>query len=224
MKWFIATNDFSHRFEQYAQMIKVAVYSAQKNTSLEPFLIYDGKENDLTQWLRKNQVEIIGHRTPHYNKFKTLSQGHFNVGTGAFLRVEIPNILDRLGIRDQYILYTDCDVMFAQDVVDDLENTSCEYFSVAPDQDPDNPDWINTGVMYMNVVNLLKKHDDFNRFIDSELSNLVKQSYDQGAYRRFFKGMWNHLDITMNWKAYWQPNPEAKIIHFHGPKPVNSQI
>ena len=30
---------------------------------------------------------------------------------------------------------------------------------------------------------------------------------------------WDRLRPELNWKPYWGENADAKIIHFHGPKP-----
>jgi hypothetical protein len=30
---------------------------------------------------------------------------------------------------------------------------------------------------------------------------------------------WSRLPLEMNWKPYWGWNPDASIVHFHGPKP-----
>lgn len=225
MKWFFGVNDFSNYFENYSQLIKVAVYTANKNTTLEPFCIYDGQENELTKWLRKNNVNIIFHRSPHYQQLKQSFPHAFPTASGAFLRVEIPKIVEMQGFKDEYVLYTDCDVMFLHDVVDYLQNLTCKYFAIAPQENP--KDWVNqvnTGVMYMNTKNLLDVHEDFNKFIDQNLGQLLKKSYDQGAYKRYFRGKWDRLDLTMNWKPYWEINQEIKILHFHGPKPIPSQL
>lgn len=219
MKWFFAINDSAKRFELYSQMIKVAVYTANHNTSLEAFCIYDGEENELTSWLRKNHVKIIFHRTPHYQKLQNIGGSHFTIGTGAFLRVEIPQIVAMNGIKDEYVLYTDADVMFIKDVTEDFKDINCEYFAVAPEKDYDSRNTMNTGVMYMNTKNLLECHQEFNQFIRKNLRKFCKVAFDQGGYSRFFRGKWDWLDATLNWKAYWHRNEQAKIIHFHGPKP-----
>ncbi|NES01910.1 MAG: hypothetical protein F6K22_03145 [Okeania sp. SIO2F4] len=225
MKWFFAINDFSNSLETYFQLIKVAVYTAKNNTSLEPFCIYDGTENELTKWLRRNNVNIIFQRTPHYEKLKNTLPRWFSTAAGAFLRVEIPKIIEKNCFGDEYVLYTDCDVMFLDNVEDYLRNLTCKYFAIGPQDNPNDwKEWVNTGVMYMNVINLLKVHEEFNIYIDKNLSKLVTQSYDQGAYKQFFRGQWDRLDLTMNWKSYWKPNPETKILHFHGPKPVETQL
>ena len=62
MEWYFALTEDSTAFRQYAEMIMVAVHTARKVTSLEPHCIYDGNENDFTNWLRKHEVRIIRHR------------------------------------------------------------------------------------------------------------------------------------------------------------------
>ena len=42
--------------------------------------------------------------------------------------------------------------------------------------------------------------------------------YDQLALNDFYAGCWDHLPLEWNWKPYWGHNPDAKIVHFHGPK------
>ena len=219
MKWFFALNDYSTAFELYSQMVKVAVFSARQNTSLEPYCIYDGKENDFTAWLRRQGVQILFHRTPHYEKLKTLDPLRFAAGGGAFLRVEVPKLIEQHNWSDEFVLYTDVDVLFLQDVVPELNQIACEYFAVAPESDPKNWEIINSGVMLMNVKTLLNVHDAFNQYIDVNIPELVYISFDQEAYIRFFAGKWQSLRLELNWKSYWDENPEAKVIHFHGPKP-----
>jgi|GEM_PF-981914 methyltransferase, FkbM family len=223
MKWFFAINEASPGFEIYSQMIKVAVYTAQQNTSLEPYCIYDGEENELTDWLQKNGVKIIYHRTPHYEKLQTQYPWCSTVAFGAFLRIEIPKIVEIYEIPDEYVFYTDCDVMFFGDVVDYLQGITCEYFAAAPEHEPNNWEYLNSGVLYMNVKNLQKIQKEFDDFIDGNLEQILQLAYDQGAYNLFFKDKWDRLDIQLNWKSYWDFSPEAKIIHFHGPKPTQAE-
>ncbi|MEZ2238927.1 FkbM family methyltransferase [Microcoleus sp.] len=223
MKWFFAINEASPGFEIYSQMIKVAVYTAQQNTSLEPYCIYDGEENELTDWLQKNGVKIIYHRIPHYEKLQTQYPCYSTVAFGAFLRIEIPKIVEIYEMQDEYVLYTDCDVMFFHDVVDYLQGVTCEYLAATPEHDPNNWEYFNSGVLYMNVKNLQKTQKEFDDFIDKNLDQILQLAYDQGAYNLFFKDKWDRLDIQLNWKSYWNFTPEAKIIHFHGPKPTQAE-
>lgn len=58
-------------------------------------------------------------------------------------------------MEDEYILYTDCDVMFMDQVTKDLEKLSCRYFAVAPEFDSKDYQLMNTGVMLMNLKNLI---------------------------------------------------------------------
>ncbi|WP_228042674.1 MULTISPECIES: FkbM family methyltransferase [unclassified Tychonema] len=223
MKWFFAINEASPGFDIYSQMIKVAVYTALQNTSLEPYCIYDGEDNELTDWLQKNGVKIIYHRTPHYEKLQTQHPLYSTVAFGAFLRIEIPKIVEIYEIPDEYVFYTDCDVMFFDDVVDYLQGITCEYFAATPEHDPNNWEHLNSGVLYMNVKNLQKIQKEFDDFIDKNLDQILQLAYDQGAYNLFFKDKWDRLDIQLNWKSYWDFSYEAKIIHFHGPKPTQAE-
>lgn len=36
--------------------------------------------------------------------------------------------------------------------------------------------------------------------------------------------MWDKLPLEYNWKTYWEENPSAKIIHFHGSKPFQKEV
>jgi hypothetical protein len=63
MQWFFSLTEDSTAFQQYAEMIMVAVHTAQKFTSLVPFCLYDGNENDFTEWLTKREVRIVPHRS-----------------------------------------------------------------------------------------------------------------------------------------------------------------
>jgi hypothetical protein len=63
MLWFFALTEDSTAFRQYAEMLMVAVHTARKFTSLVPYFIYDGSDNDFTVWLRKHDVRMIRHRS-----------------------------------------------------------------------------------------------------------------------------------------------------------------
>ena len=227
MQWFFALTEDSTAFRQYAEMIMVAVHTARKFTSLLPYCIYDGKENDFTAWLTKRNVKIIQHRSFLRDQLAELGKQkgnpHFAAAlSGAFSRVELPEIVARLGGGGR-VLYTDCDVIFAAEVVPELEANACEYFAVAPEFVPDDYLNMNTGVMLMNTDRLRESLPELRRYVSQNLAALESESWDQAAYRRFYREgdrpLWNRLRPELNWKPYWGECAEAKIIHFHGPKP-----
>ncbi|MEI2419547.1 class I SAM-dependent methyltransferase, partial [Arthrospira platensis SPKY2] len=218
MKWFFAFNEEGPKFQDFAKMVKVAVATAQEKTSLEPFCIYDGSENDLTSWLKNRKVNLIFHRTPHYDRFKNnMVDQSFRTACGAYLRVEIPKIIEQYDISDEYVLYTDCDVLFVNDVVDYLKSLQCRYFGAVPEPRHSLKP-LNSGVLYLNVKKMQEVYNDFNDLIKSR--NGMFPAFDQGAYNQFFENKWDQLDISMNWRSYWEHNPNAKVLHFHGPKPT----
>jgi len=216
MKWFFAYAGDSD--EGFKKLIKVAVISARKNTNLEPFCIYDGICSDLTIWLEKQGVQIIHHRSRFSERIKEIFGNDLSArgGRGAMLRVEIPQILFEKKIKDKYILYTDCDVMFVGNV-ENLFFIRPKYFACAPEIDPDNWENFNTGVMLMNVGNLYKTYEEFASFIRKHLKK--GWCWDQTAYNLFYKNKNSKLPKEYNWKPYWGDSPKKKIIHFHGLKP-----
>jgi hypothetical protein len=227
MHWFFALTEDSTAFRQYAEMIMVAVHTARKFTSLVPHCIYDGGDNDFTQWLTKHDVRIVRHRSFVREALTELgrSKGNPHLApalSGAFSRVELPEIVQRLGGAAR-VLYTDCDVIFAAEVVPELEANPCEYFAVAPESGQDDYVNMNTGVMLMNIDRLGESLPKFREYISENLATLERESWDEAAYRWYYRDgngpLWDKLRPELNWKPYWGECAEAKIIHFHGPKP-----
>lgn len=221
MKWFFALSEASlgHRDHDWISLIRGAVMSARQNTTLRPHFIYDGAENELTAELRSLGVVVIHHRVTFYD---ALIAGQvalrrddlfLAVAAGAFLRVEIP----KLELADEFVLYTDCDVMFQRDPP--LLMFRPEYFACALQRDRSDPEDMNSGVMVMNLPTLRK---DLPAFTESIKRNFVSSGMlDQEAYREYYKGKYDVMPPAYNWKPYWGVSAEAHIVHFHGPKPMS---
>lgn len=210
MKWYFACNDQS---PAYDYMIRAAVESAIKNTSLVPHFVYDGTPGPLTLWLEQKGVKVIRHRVTFYDSLQAFySPQELKTASGTFLRCDIP----LLETNDELVLYTDCDVIFASDIqLQDIQYPV--FFACAPEGIKTDRSFFNTGVMLMNIPALRETHHDFETFIETSLTGL--NVYDQTAYNRFYANQSAWLPLEYNWKPYWGENPDAKIIHFHGPKP-----
>lgn len=209
MKWYFACNDKS---QEFFPLIRGAVNSALKNTSLEPNFIYDGAENELTQWLREKGVKIIQHRVSVYD----VLEAHYDtdslaIASGAFLRCDIP-IIEQ---DDEFVLYTDCDVIFLNDFKSDLRP---KYFACSSQFNKINFIDFNSGVMLMNVKNLRESHKSFTEFIKENVS--ILSAFDQTAYQIFYSGKNTKLPTKYNHKPYWGKDNKAVILHFHGIKPT----
>lgn len=209
VKWYFACNDKSPDF---FPLIKSAVNSALKNTTLEPNFIYDGEENELTQWLSAKGVKIIHHRVSFYDALeKHYGEEGLAVASGAFLRCDIPII----ETEDEFVLYTDCDVLFLKEFETQLRP---KYFACSTQFDKRNFVDFNTGVMLMNVKKLKENHTKFVEFIKKNLSSM--STFDQTAYQIFYRGKNTKLPTLYNHKPYWGIDETAVILHFHGAKPT----
>ncbi len=231
MKWYFALTEDSTAFRQYAEMVMVAVHTAGKHTALEPCCIYDGSENDFTAWLEKRGGRIIRHRSFVREALEELGRQKQNPHlaaalSGAFSRIELPDLVQETGDDDR-VLYTDCDVIFLGEIVPELEANACRQFAVAPESAQDDYVNMNTGVMLMNVKELRKSLPEFREYVAKNLAALEAESWDEAAYRWFYRDdygpLWDRLRPELNWKPYWGENAEAKIIHFHGPKPYQRE-
>ena len=232
MQWYFALTEDSTAFRQYAEMIMVAVHTARKVTSLEPHCIYDGNENDFTEWLGKHGVRIVRHRSFVREALEELGRKKGNPHlaaalSGAFSRIELPEIVRKIGDGSGRILYTDCDVMFLGEIVPELEANPCRLFAVAPESNREDYVNMNTGVMLMNVERLGESLPEFREYVAKNLAALEAESWDEAAYRWFYRDekgpRWDRLRPELNWKPYWGENAEARIIHFHGPKPFQRE-
>ena len=224
MDWYFALTEDSTAFRQYAEMVMVAVHTAQAFTTLRAHCIYDGNDNEFTAWLTKREVEIVRHRSFVREALEELGRRKQNPHlaaalSGAFSRIELPAIVK----GRERILYTDCDVVFLDEVVPELEENACRYFAVAPESGRGDYVNMNTGVMLMNTTELRKSLPGFRKYVSENLAALEAESWDEAAYRWFYRDengpMWDRLRPELNWKPYWGENAQAKIIHFHGPKP-----
>jgi len=213
--WVFCCNDNAEH-KQYA---KHAVKSANNNTTLRKLFIYDGNDKSYINWMQANGVRVIQHRILFYDQYLTIinNQAETQIGSGAFLRLDIPIILKRLNYHDKYVLYTDCDVIFHHHPQIKINPT---YFACCNEVDL-NPssEHFNSGVMYLNVNNMLFTYSNLITWlITNKFSNPTGDFFDQGALTTYYRGKWDHLDPIFNWKPYWGWNENAVIIHYHGPK------
>jgi lipopolysaccharide biosynthesis glycosyltransferase len=202
-------------------MYTVAVITAiRTNPTLKPYLIFDGIRDSYTDSLEKLGVTIIDHTSSLRNEIISHYKAQSKVALGAFLRVDLPFICHSIGIKYEYILYTDTDVMFNDDV-SALNDLKTETFLVSNEFEKIfKRGSINSGVMWLNWKNLLLSYDEFLNYIKNNFTNFVV--FDQSAYNLFYYNLYEELDYHYNYKPYWGPAEGIKIIHFHGPKPENS--
>ncbi|WP_428377514.1 hypothetical protein [Lichenicoccus sp.] len=233
MQWYfcVTGNTLTANVEQgFPDMIRAAVASAAANTDLRPHMIFDGEACDFTREMADAGVTVIFRRLSFYAELehaqRRLLPGMTQwmaTAAGAFLRLDIP----RIELVEDFVLYTDCDVIFLQNP--DLGRFRPTTFAAASQFDlyghdirhPSRQNYaeLNSGVMLMNVDRMRK---DLPALIDLACDMLhTIRGYDQGALEQFYMGQWTPLSPKYNWKPYWPGiDPCARIIHFHGPKPV----
>ena len=222
MKWFFALNQSSSLFDHYCEMAKAAVISACKNTDLEPVLLFDGNSQEFIQWMQNHRVTVIQMESSLSEALAEIAPDRLDVGKGAFLRVDIPWVMDRMGWTDPYVLYTDCDVLFLKPL--GLNDVLPTYFAVAAEIDIKDNLNMNSGVMIMNIENMQRTYQGFRRFTIKYLNHFAYLDYDQTAYRCYYHIEWQTLAPEYNWKPYWGMNHDAIILHFHGPKPTEKEL
>jgi hypothetical protein len=225
MRCFFNLNESAPHFWNYGEMLKVAILSLRRHTSLEPVVVYDGGDNYLSRWITGYGVELIQHRCLLHPALERLASAtgdpsRIAHGAGILLKADLADICAERGGGGERILFCDCDVMFQADPSNDWPALDGACFAVGPEEAAGAPERFNTGVMLIDVPAMLPRAGAFRRFLAEILPEAAKISWDQHAYRLFFRpGEWRPLRAELNWKPYWGPNPAARIVHFHGPKP-----
>lgn len=229
LKWYFCFNQESTAW--FSNMIKVAVISAIKNTKLIPHCIYDGEQTPLTVWLREQGVVIHQSRVPFCSRLfdPEIMQRNQNSSykpesaKGYYLPLQIAEI-ER---EDQYVLFTDCDIMFVRDV--DFGSFKPSGLAAVPevaDLSSPSPErvqkFFNSGVLLINVPYLRSKIPEIENILESNgYFNFpeIGATYDQGLLNTAFGSQWDALPAEYNWRPFYGINPAASIIHWHGPKP-----
>ena len=222
MYWFSAINKCNDNIEQYnryIEMYSVAVATAiSTNPWIKPILILDGEKDEHIIKLEKFGVQVVQFKSTLTEVLnKRYNDNSLCIAKGAFLRVDISKICEILSITDEYVLYTDNDIMFLSDV-SELKNLKCAYLMMCSEFSKKfYPSVANTGVMLINLKNYKSYYNRFKQNITSMIS--ISQSYDQDMFRYYFGKSIEEMPYYYNYKPYWDSIEDAKILHFHGPKP-----
>jgi hypothetical protein len=211
-KWYFGVNRYG--IIKSEALIKAAVNSCLANTPLAPHLLYYGEETRQVADLRKMGVKVINHTSSLEPELQVGYGPRYPKFAGHWLRADLPLV----ETEDQYILYTDIDVLFLNWRPELLAPP--RYLAAAPEHRLNERRTFNSGVMVMNLEGMRAELPQFHAAIRHRLLNNFKYpNHDQRSFNDFFKGRFDHLDPLMNWKPYWGRNSGASIIHFHGPKP-----
>ncbi|TYC93269.1 hypothetical protein [Novosphingobium sp. BW1] len=120
-----------------------------------------------------------------------------------------------LETRDDFVLYTDVDVIFLKHP--ELKEP-VDILGVVPEE-RDGAIMFNNGVMVMNVPALRADHASFVAAIRARVLNDFKYpAHDQASYNRRYRKRFTEMPRSLNWRPYWGRNADAAIVHFHGPK------
>ncbi len=199
----------------YVEYAKVAVHTARE-VGYEPVMLIDGENLSASADLA---VGIGCTAMPCQSRFlpemvKSLRHDELLIARGAMLRLEIPFLFD-----DEYVLYTDLDVIVRKHV----EWPKVKSWGMV------HENWaggrFNSGVSIMNLPSLrdsAAEFDKFSRWIINH-NQLASGCWDQGLINRFYCDEIAVLPRECNWRPYWGRNDKANILHFHGPKPLDTQ-
>ena len=204
----------------YLQMARVAVISARENTLLDPVCVAMVTDDSMVagnfiRWLQSYGVQVIRHRPVWAQMIEThATKGTFDQNVaysplykdvssliGTFLRIDLPI----LGFVDDFILYTDVDVMFVSDVnLDDFGPLPRYYLMCTEEMLGDNrkerseknlnfaANYGNAGVILFNMPNMRSTRNRFMKHVFSPENMQRGLHYgrfgpgDQGAYNSFY--------------------------------------
>ncbi|PSC70561.1 Glycosyl transferase family 8 [Micractinium conductrix] len=235
MPWVFTYNDWSGGTE-YDMMVKAAIRSAINIARMKPFCMYSGSlTSPIYTWLVDAGVTIIQHtpiwkdafakevaRNREHNA-KVHSHLYATDGrmVGTFQRIDIP-ILHEFD-QYHYVLFTDCDVFFRKQMkLVDWGTPLPVAAGMGYEMDDLFP--YNAGIMLMNVPYLRKTNAAFVEWILKQRNGLYFDGYgplDQGAYNQYYEREIKGRPISkdFNAKPYQELRQEARIVHWHGPKP-----
>ncbi len=204
----------------FRDCIRAAVASARRNTALRPHMIYDGPEDDFTEEMRAQGVKVLLHRISFHDRLRLAQEqqrpewpDYMKTAEGAFMRLE----MGVLETEETHVLYTDCDVLFEQPV--SIDHLRPEVFAIGPQFDRNSfYEDVNCGVMVLNVERLRRDRLALVEFMCENFARIG--GYDQELLQLYYKGRWDPLPPVYNWKPHWGAQPNARIVHFHGPKPA----
>lgn len=231
MKCYICLTDSVVDRSDYFDMLKVALISARRNTSLRLVCLYDGQINDpIYNLLSEFDVEIIIHELPYKQELMEIyprewmlkelgKEIEYNRIFGTFMRMEIPIV----ETEEEYVLYSDLDVIFYNDILlEDLPKPA--YLAAAPEfeREVEKMEYFNAGILLMNIQGMKLKYWKFIELMKNRGRNKIGL-FDQGYLNELCFEDMEILPIEYNWKPYWGINEKAKLIHFHGMKP-NSNL
>lgn len=210
MHWFTYANQ--NGLDCLWPSLQVAVLT--KPPMLDAVCIVDADDAQKKRWLKAHDVTVVERSVSFPGMLRRHRPDRLQIAMGAYLRFEVPAVCDLLGITDRYILTTDCDVMFLDDL-SGLERMRPVYLAAAPQFDLADWSFFNSGVMLLNRPAFAANLDKLIACIP-KLSHC--QGFDQDTLNHYYAKRWNWLPVEYNWKPYWGANPAAKIVHFHGPK------
>ncbi|MES2571526.1 MAG: hypothetical protein V4710_15915, partial [Verrucomicrobiota bacterium] len=177
ISWFLAFNGCSMENQNQA---KAAVLSSQPY-AMDRYCLYDGEDLPFIEWLENHQVRVFRHRFTLSEQL--LSAGKPLLQTGAFLRVDIPEIIWRHGLPIRHYLYTDCDILFQKDP-NALLNRGPESICAAPEHNQHGADYFNAGILWCNATSLLDTLSEFREFLLER--NFDFKAADQTALNEFY--------------------------------------
>ena len=206
----------------YLEMAKVLVLSATIHTSLEFICVFDGKDRGFREWMEDHRVTVLDWKISFLSNLTAIYDGKMSIQfcRGTYLCMELPRILEKHGIIDDYVLYVDTDVMFCGNI--ELEDCRPAYFSAPSDWARDDLSRFSTGAMVMNVMSLQTCYPEFVNHLSVHNYNFEFAGMgpcDQGAWNTFYRGKHEQLSPIYDWKPWWGRSEDARIIHFSGPKP-----
>ena len=227
----VFTTNSDYKSHSTHELLKVALNSLKVNTTLEPVVIWDGYQDEMTGWLEANNIPIIYHqlsfkdKITHFdfqkiqcenNYLDTMYKHYPEYYNKTFietesLRMDIPDLFP----NEESVLYCDCDVLFLKDPEFPFIETP---LGVATRENG----FFNNGVMLFNIPEYKKYHEDFKKFyIESDYTFKIGDTTTQGAYNTFFKGLVSDIGLENNWHSFFGINPDANIVHHCGIKPMD---
>ena len=211
-KWYFGINEIG--IPRAYRLLRAAVKSCLVNTPLSAHCLYSGGDNKYIRGLQNLGVRVIFHRPTLEEELRVGYGEEYEKFVGHWLRADLPLI----ETEEQYILYTDIDVLFLK--WDPQLVTLPRLLAAAPEENIQSSHKFNSGVMVLNLPNMRGELPQFHAAIRHRLLNDFKYpNHDQKSFNDFFRSRYDALSPLMNWKPYWGRNDAASIVHFHGPKP-----